>query len=348
MIPQILERLQTAHQEFTWRELCYGLIPCSTVMRWRARSEAGQTLIEKAGPRKTASLSGEDLRQAVSRLDHGPRRTAGTGALFQQWSQIIPRREFQELIAQERQHRKDDMKRITWLKPGTVWSMDTTEYGPEKLKITPLRDLALKYQIPTPLVQPTEDGKAIALYLDLIFSREDPPMFLKRDLGSPLNCKQVDDVLEKHGVLPLNSPPGYPRYNGSMERSMQDLASALDEQRFKGLVDGMPMALELELVTHKLNHRRLRGLAGRTPCHLFHDPGARVKLHGAQRKKIFREIFGQYWQFAQCMTDRNPYTLRAAWRWVVEEWLRCHFWIHVRSNNQQPVSTISKPFSSQN
>lgn len=348
MIPQILQRLQTARQEFTWRELCYRLIPCSTVLRWRARSQAGQRLIEKAGPRKKASYSGEDLRQAVGQLDHGPRRTAGVGALYEEWSQVISRRDFQELVAQERQNRNDDMKRITWLKPGTVWSLDTTEYGPQRLKITPLRDLASKYQIPTPLVQPTEEGKPIAQYLDLIFSREAAPMFLKRDLGSPLNCGAVDEVLEKHGVLPLNSPPGYPRYNGSMERSMQDLKWVLDEQRLTGLVAAMPMALELELATHKLNHRRLRVLRGRTPCQCFHDPQGRVKLHGAVRKQIFREIFGRYWQLAQCMPERNPHNLNAAWRWVVEDWLRCQNWIAVRSNKPKPVSTNSNGFCSHN
>src|SRR5207244_5484671 len=99
-------------------------------------------------------------------------------------------------------------------------------YGLEKIKITPLRDLASKSQGPRPLVQPTEDGTRIALDLDLMFRKEAPPMFLKRDLGSALNCHAVDEVLERHRVLPLNSPPGYPRYNGSMERGMRDLKAA--------------------------------------------------------------------------------------------------------------------------
>src|ERR1043165_8688235 len=85
------------------------------------------------------------------------------------------------LVAQERQNKLDDMKRIQWLVPGVAWSIDTTEYGPGKMKITPLRDLASKYQIPTPLVAAQEQGERIALYLDLMFKKEGPPMFLKRD-----------------------------------------------------------------------------------------------------------------------------------------------------------------------
>ena len=129
---------------------------------------------------------------------------------------------------------------------------------------------------------------------------------------------------------------------------MQDLKSVLDEQRLDGMVKEMPMALELELATHKLNHRRLRVLGGRTPCQCFHDPSQRVRLHGAVRKQIFREIFGRYWQFAQCMPEPNPHTLSAAWRWIVEDWLRCQNWIAVRANNQKNVSTNSNSFLSQN
>lgn len=161
MIPSILDRLQTAREEFTWTELCEGLIPCATVLRWKARAKAGEVLVKKAGPKKPEAS--EQLRHQIRELDHGPRRTTGAGALYQQWAEVISRRDFQAIVASERQNKIDDMKRITWLKPGTVWSMDTTEYGAEKLRITPLRDLASEYQIPTPLVQPTEDGEKIAM-----------------------------------------------------------------------------------------------------------------------------------------------------------------------------------------
>lgn len=348
MIPRILKRLDQARQEFTWRELCHRLIPCATVLRWRARAKVGEPLLQKAGPKKKGPAPGALLQQQIQQLPHRRRRTAGTTTLYQQWSELISRRDFQERVAQERQNRIDDMKRIQWLKPGVAWSMDTTEYGPDKIKITPLRDLASKYQVPTPLVQPTEDGAQIALYLDGLFRKERPPLFLKRDLGSPLNCQAVDDVLERHGVLPLNSPPGYPRYNGSIERGMRDLKAALNEQRRQAAVKVMPMSLELQLVTHQLNHRRLRSLGGLTPCQVYHDPNRRLQLHAATRHRIFREIFEQFWQIAQAMPEHNPHRLNAAWRWLVEDWLRRQHWITVRNNQQQNVSTHSKGFFSQN
>jgi len=345
MIPRILELLDEARQEFGCKELCSGLLACATVLRWRARSQAGVMLVDKPGPKKRAPLDSQTLKTQIQQLDHGPRRTAGTTELHAQWSDAISRRRFHQLVAQERQNRIDNMKRIHWLLADAAWSIDTTQYGPDKIKITPLRDLASKYQF-IPLVAPREDGENIAFYLEQMFRKLGPPMFLKRDLGSPLNCQAVDEVLDRHYVLPLNSPPGYPRYNGSIERSMRDLKSAMDQRRLSALQ--LPMSIEVELATHQLNHRRLRSLGQRTPCQVYHDPARRLQLHGASRQRIFREIFEQFWHYVQCMPDRNRHTTNAAWRLVVETWLRRQGWITVTDKPQPNVSTNSNPFFSQN
>jgi hypothetical protein len=346
MIPRILELLDQAHREFSWAELCHGLVPCATVLRWRARSREGAVLLQKPGPRKTELCDADAIRNRIAELDHGRQRTAGTTALHAEFAGVISRRRFQELVAEERRHQFDDMKRIQWLVPGAVWAIDTTEYGPQRSKITVLRDLASKYQIPAPLVGPWEEGNRIAAYLDLTFKRHGAPMFLKRDLGSPLNCGAVDRVLEAHGVLPLNSPPGYPQYNGSMERGMRDLQAILDQQLWQALQ--LPLAAEVELATHRLNHRCLRSLSRRTPCQVFHDPALRIRLHGASRQKIFREVFVQFWQYLETMPERNRHQINAAWRLVVESWLRRQGWISVKAKQQSHVSTDSNPFFSQN
>lgn len=346
MIPRILEQLNQARAEFTWRELCYGLLPCATVWRWRARVQAGQSVVAKPGPKKPERANLSAVRSAIQQLEHGSRRTAGTTRLQAQFADCISRRRFQELVAEERANQFDQMKRIQWLVPGTAWSMDTTEYGPQKIKITPLRDLAAKYQLPVPLVAQREDGEKIATYLDLMFKKEHPPMFLKMDLGSPLNCQAVNEVLERHCVLPLNSPARYPQYNGSIERSMRDLHGALDLRRWQAL--HLPLTTEMELVTHQLNHRRLRSLRNLTPCQVYHDPARRIRLHGASRQKIFREVFETFWQFVDTMPNRNRHTINAAWRLVVETWLRRQGWISVTAKPKNNVSTDSKHFYSQN
>ena len=346
MIPRILEQLSQGRQEFSWKELCYELLPCATVMRWRARAQAGQPLIQPAGPKKKEPLDLETVKKKIQQLEHGRRRTTGTSTLERELSDVISRRRFQELVAEERAHRQEDRRRIQWQVPGTVWSIDTTQYGPQKIKITPLRDLASKYQLPVPLVQPQEEGRRIAGYLEEMFEREGAPMFLKRDLGSPLNCQAVDAVLERHWVLPLNSPPGYPPYNGAMERGMRDLHEVLEERCLSAVP--IPFSLEVELATHQLNHRRLRSLGRLTPCQVYHDPARRIRLHAASRQKIFREVFELFWQYIACMPERNHHTLNAAWRLVVESWLRRQGWISVKEKPQTKVSTDSEPFFSQN
>ena len=348
MIPRILGHLNQARQDFTWAQLCYGLIPCATVLRWRARAQAGQPLLEPPGPKKPAPLDAQTLQERIRRLRHGRRRTAGTTALFEELKDEVSRRRFQALVAQERQQQNQQMQHVQWLKPGVAWSLDTTQYGPQKIKITPLRDLASKYQVPTPLVAAREDGDRIARYLEQMFQREGPPLFLKRDLGSPLNCAALDQVLERHWVLPLNSPLAYPQYNGSMERSMRDLKQALDARRLQPAFTAMSPALQVELVTHQLNHRSLRSIGGLTPCQFYHDPACRLRLHAATREKIFRELFEQYWQYVQCMTQRTRHHLNAAWRLVVESWLRRQGWISVWENHQPNVSTNSGDFFSHN
>lgn len=346
MIPRILEQLDQGRQEFSWKELCYGLLPCSTVMRWRARGQAGEPVLQKPGPKKPGPLNIELVKTRIAQLDHGPRHTAGTTALQAELSSTISRRRFQELAAEERQNRLADMKRIQWLVPGSVWSFDTTEYGPEKIKMTPLRDLASKYTLPVPLAGAQEDGARIAEHLEQMFKRDGAPLFLKRDLGSPLRCHQVNEVLERHAVLPLDSPPAYPQYNGSMERSMRDLHDALDQVRLHQ--PQLPFGVQVELATHRLNHRSLRSLGHRTPCQVYHDPARRLRLHGLSRQRIFREVFEQFWYYIETMPQRNRHTLNAAWRLIVESWLRRQGWISVTAKPKTIVSTNSEPFYSQN
>ncbi len=72
---------------------------------------------------------------------------------------------------------------------------------------------------------------------------------------------------------------------------------------------------------------------------VFTIPRRRLRLYAATRERIFRELFEQYWQYAQSMAERTRHNLNAAWRLVVESWLRRQGWITVGLNNQPNVST---------
>jgi hypothetical protein len=63
--------------------------------------------------------------------------------------------------------------------------------------------------------------------LTVLFQRYGAPLFLKRDNGSNLVNAPVDEVLAQHGVIPLTSPPYYPRYNGAIEYAQRELKTWL-------------------------------------------------------------------------------------------------------------------------
>jgi hypothetical protein len=90
--------------------------------------------------------------------------------------------------------------------------------------------------MPLPLTDPFSlachqlAGGSIAAHLEKLFREHGAPLFLKRDNGSPFNCHEVDAVLARFGVLPLNNPPYYPRYNGAEEKGIRDFKAAWDKR----------------------------------------------------------------------------------------------------------------------
>src|SRR5687767_13491000 len=217
MIPLFLHALAQAQSRtsFSRRALCARL-PYSSVLRWSARLRRGEEPLQKPGPKKRAPLDWKTLLPDIQKLEHGRQRTQGTTALHREYHEQLSRRQFHILVKEERAQRLQAMPRILWHKPGLVWAIDATHY--QSHKIIPLHDVASRYRF-TPLVSSAEDGQQIAAFLDKSFREHGAPLFLKRDNGSPFNNQYVDAVLAQHVVLPLNSPPHCPQYNGAMEKS---------------------------------------------------------------------------------------------------------------------------------
>ena len=134
-----------------------------------------------------------------------------------------------ELVQDYRRDQLHAMKHIYWLWSGLAWSCDATEYGEAGWQIIPVQDLASRYRF-RPLVSDRLDGRQIAAHLESLFRQHGAPLFLKRDNGSPFNNQHVDAVMARFGVLPLNNPPHFPRYNGAQEKSIRDLKAALDQR----------------------------------------------------------------------------------------------------------------------
>lgn len=247
----------------------------------------------------------------------------------------------------ERDHRLLIMPRIYWLKPGTAWSIDATAYDDHIL--VPLVDLASRYRFHS-LVSSTQNGEQIAAFLDAAFRQHGAPLFLKRDNGSPLNCASVDAVLAQHKVLPLNSPPHYPPYNGAMEKSIGDFKRRL-AAKMAGSTPTPLLCATVEATVHELNHQRRRCLHGKTPCELFHDPALRRSFTRRFRDELLRLLTNTFRENLQPIAHTDHHAAAATlWRRTVESWLRCQGLIRVcrKPETNEPVSTTSPKKWSQN
>jgi transposase InsO family protein len=254
-------------------------------------------MLQKPGPKKPLAPDWPVLLDAIQHLSHGRQRTAGTSALIVQHRDTISRRDLRHLVQEERDHKLLTMPRIHWLRPGTAWSIDATEYQGRIL--VPLVDLSSRYRF-DPLLSSVQNGEQIAAFLDAAFRQHGAPLFLKRDNGSPLNCQDVNAVLAEHKVLPLNSPPHYPPYNGAMEKSIRDFKHRL-AQKLMHHSEVPILTSAVEATVHELNHQRRRCLQGRTACELFHDPALRRSFTRRFRDELLRLLTNTFRENLQSM-----------------------------------------------
>lgn len=99
---------------------------------------------------------------------------------------------------------------------------------------------------------------------------------------------EVDELLGRWLVVPLNSAPHYLLYNGGIERAKRELKGVLRPHLL-----AVPTAAEAGLVdvtVHDLNHRPRRCLRGHTPCETF--GGAKPNRRGHPRRRS-KELFDQ-------------------------------------------------------
>ena len=343
MIPQVLHQLDAMKQTTnrSWRSVCAECephlpLPYASVMRWRQRQRLNLPVCQLPGPKKTVPLNPAEFYPLFRQLRPGRLRTRGVVKLYKKFASAISRRQLAGLVQDLRWDQLANMKRIDWLYPGVVWAIDATEYGPNGEQIITVTDLASRYSFP-PLVVKKQDGHKIAAYLRKLFKKYGPPLFCKRDNGSPFNCQPVDELLAEWYVFPLNNPPYWPRYNGAKEKSIRDLKEALDQRQLHTVATDL--ALLAEVTTQELNHRPKRCLKNRTACAVFHDAALRRRWTKTQRKQIFRLLLQQFGAMIEKPVNGNHPSLATLWRVTAESWLRCQKLITVRQNQKPNVST---------
>ncbi|MFA7349068.1 MAG: hypothetical protein WCZ86_15055 [Desulfurivibrionaceae bacterium] len=329
-----MRELENMHitSDQSYRQLCeMAGVSVQSYMRWKERAQRGAEVVAAPGPKKVEPLDVAGLNEAIGQLAHGRKRTHGTGVLFQQYHDRISRRAFLSLVEETRQEflhdRLAEQMRLEWRCPGLVWAIDgTKQHG---RMIYGVRDLGSKYRAGSLRGETllNEDGKMdgskIAAGMETLFKRHGAPLFLKRDNEGILNDREVDAVLERYYVMPLNSPHEYPQYNGSMEQSQNEV-----QRHLKNLIGAehtdREFMLAVDLTDHDLNHNPRRSNGGLTACEVFARRRDHLRKYNRRKRQ---EVYGQLKENAVRIVTKmqlnsiNVQAAQTAWRIVVRAWL---------------------------
>ncbi len=325
-------------------KLCRALrMPYSTLRRWRTRRRSARPIRRKPGPSKTGPLPVADFRSRVARLVHSPKLTRGTGQLISCFAHSLSRRRIRAFVARRRRRHNRRLREaklhVTWHLPNLVWAIDAmqlrTSPADPGVVVVLARDLASHFHF-DPLVLPTESALDNLRRLRLLIARHGPPLFLKRDNGSPFNADIIDDFLADSCILPINSPVRRPQYNGAIEHGVgsckRAIFAALDPTQ---PVPAIPrLVAQLRAVIHLHNARPRRSLRGLSPAHAYFDY-QNASWSRKRRHEIFRWISAQAESTLQTKWDTPDHHSRAkAWRSAVVAWLRCQALITVSPKPQ--------------
>ena len=156
--------------------------------------------------------------------------------------------------------------------PDVMWSEDGTGFrqGKRKRELLVVQDEYARLKLNWRLVGGPARSADVVSYLEEAFARHGPPLVLKHDGDSIFHEAGVVELLERRGVVPLTSPPGWPGYNGKTERSMRDIKSYERAMRRNGVRGRLKD--RLDVTVNDLNEERPRPvLGGRTAREAYMD-----------------------------------------------------------------------------
>ena len=304
-------------------------VPRSTLNRWRGRVRRQEALLQKPGPKKLGPLNLAEVSVEIEALRHRLRRSRGTGALYQQYKEGLSRRELAEKVKEQRTRQNKEnrarLRKVEWKQPNVAWAIDATEYEADqqghKLWVHPVKDLASRHQF-EPLTALESRGSGVAAHLEKLFRKEGAPLFLKRDNGSAFNNQEVDAVLARWGVIPLNSPAYYPRYNGAIEKGIRELKT-----RLSGILN-VPERWDLNQVgafvsvaAEQENYKPRRCLGGLSAKEVYRKKRENGRWSQRQRHEVLAWTKVRAKCIMQEMMKSNRRSADAAWRLAVESWL---------------------------
>ncbi len=296
-----------------------------TLMRWKRRLAGGLPAVGKRGPKKVRPLNLAELKARIRDLDHGPKRSRGSGRLHGRYRSSISRRELNALVRQARREtsgwRRAETCCVRWLRPNLAWAVDDCRQSDTAvsgtLHLHNLTDLCSRYKLPPIASGSLPCGEEVAGHLAYLFERFDPPLFCKRDNGGNLNHTTVNEVLENAWVIPINNPPKMASYNGAIERTQREFKDFLKRWQWKARIMESYFLLS-ETAAHELNHTPRRCLDNRTACRSYFG-GDRIRYSRRERRSIFQWIRDLATEMA--IRAGKPKITNVEWRIAAKQWL---------------------------
>jgi hypothetical protein len=296
-----------------------------TLMRWKRRLAQGKDAVEKRGPKKLEPLNLLELEKKVRDLDHGVKRSRGTGCLHSAYARSVSRRQLNELVRQARSQsksrRQSQSYRVSWLRPNLAWAIDdcckSDIAASGKLYLHNLTDLCSRYKLPPVASDQLPCGEELAGHLDHLFGRFGPPLFCKRDNAGNLNHAAVNAVLEDAWVIPINSPVYRPSYNGAIERTQREFKDQINRGQWKAKSMEAMFVLS-ENAAHELNHTPRRCLDHQTACGTYFGKD-RIRYNKRQRKSVYQWIRDLATEIS--IRAGKTYITNVEWRVAAKQWL---------------------------
>ena len=315
----------------SYNSICDALkLNFSSFCRWKNRLENNKPLISPPGPKKVPLIDDTIFKSDLKGLKHCKKRSFGTTSLYNVYKTNISRREFQYIVSMARydtnKSHKNNMRRIEWLAPSLVWSMDDTEFGRDangaKQYFHNMADLSSAYTF-KPIAGEFACGEGISANLEYHFEKYGAPLFMKRDNGGNLNHSLVNEVLQDYFVIPLNSPTYYPQYNGSIERNQYELKMEIKNKLTPfDTCSKVHLNAYSEAAIAEMNHKPRKKLKNKTACKVFFDNKDKFKFNKRERRSIYDWIIDKTNTIFVNMRDINKNSFQSAYRIAIETWLR--------------------------